>query len=93
LNAVLGFAQLLQRDKRDPLSERHLEMVAQIGAAGEHLLGLIDDVLSQSKLAQQAKPPHLAPSVAGPPSILVVEDDGALLAAVSKGIGAPSPLP
>ena len=93
LNAMLGFAQLLQRDKRDPLSERHLEMVAQIGAAGEHLLGLIDDVLSQSKLAQQAKPPHLAPSVAGPPSILVVEDDGALLAAVSKGIGAPSPLP
>jgi PAS domain S-box-containing protein len=53
LNAVLGFTQLLQRDKRDPLSEKHRHMVEQIGAAGEHLLGLIDDVLDLARVEKQ----------------------------------------
>ena len=30
LNAILGFAQLLGRDKQEPLSERHRDRVAQI---------------------------------------------------------------
>ncbi|HEX2870530.1 MAG TPA: PAS domain S-box protein [Polyangiaceae bacterium] len=53
LNAVLGFAQLLQRDKRDPLSEKHRHMVEQISTAGEHLLGLIDDVLDLARIEKQ----------------------------------------
>lgn len=53
LNAVLGFAQLLQRNKRDPLSEKQRHMVEQIGTAGEHLLGLIDDVLDLARIEKQ----------------------------------------
>jgi PAS domain S-box-containing protein len=50
LNAILGFAQLLGRDRREPLSERHKERVSQILRGGEHLLRLIDDVLDLSHI-------------------------------------------
>jgi PAS domain S-box-containing protein len=50
LNAILGFAQLLRRDRREPLSERHLDRVAQILKGGEHLLRLIDDILDLSRI-------------------------------------------
>jgi PAS domain S-box-containing protein len=54
LNSVLGFAQLLQRDVRDPLSQRHRERVAQIVKSGEHLLHLIEDVLDLSRIESRA---------------------------------------
>lgn len=50
MNAVLGFAQLLIRDTKQPLSERHRERVAQILRGGQHLLRLIDDVLDLSRI-------------------------------------------
>jgi PAS domain S-box-containing protein len=50
LNAILGFAQLLRRDRKEPLSQRHLERVGQILAGGEHLLRLIDDILDLSRV-------------------------------------------
>ncbi len=50
MNAILGFAQLLQRDKKNPLAERHKERVEQILAGGEHLLRLIDDILDLSRI-------------------------------------------
>ncbi len=50
LNAILGFAQLLHRDKKEPISARHGERVAQILKGGEHLLRLIDDILDLSKI-------------------------------------------
>lgn len=50
LNAILGFAQLLRRDRKDPLSQRHLERVGQILSGGEHLLRLIDDILDLSRV-------------------------------------------
>lgn len=50
MNAVLGFAQLLQRDRRRPLDERQLERVEHILRGGEHLLRLIDDVLDLAKI-------------------------------------------
>lgn len=50
LNAILGFAQLLRRDRKEPLSERHLERVGQILSGGEHLLRLIDDILDLSRV-------------------------------------------
>lgn len=50
LNAILGFAQLLQRDKREPITDRHRERVAQILKGGEHLLRLIDDILDLSRI-------------------------------------------
>ncbi len=48
LNAVLGFVQLLLRD--GGLNERQLSSVKSIGYSGEHLLGLINDVLDSAKL-------------------------------------------
>ncbi len=48
LNAVLGFARLMERDRG--LTGEHREHVAVISRSGEHLLGLIDDVLSFSKI-------------------------------------------
>ena len=50
LNAILGFAQLLHRDKKEPLSDRHRERAAQILKGGEHLLRLIDDILDLSRI-------------------------------------------
>lgn len=50
MNAILGFAQLLQGDKKEPLSDRHKERVAQILKGGEHLLRLIDDMLDLSRI-------------------------------------------
>jgi signal transduction histidine kinase/ActR/RegA family two-component response regulator len=50
LNAILGFAQLLTRDKREPLSERHRDRAEHILRGGEHLLRLINDILDLSRI-------------------------------------------
>jgi len=50
LNAVLGFAQLLRRDKKPPLSDRQKGMVDHVLKGGEHLLRLIDEVLDLSRI-------------------------------------------
>jgi signal transduction histidine kinase len=48
LNAILGFIQLLQRDATlGPTQREYVEIVAR---SGEHLLALINDVLSLSKI-------------------------------------------
>lgn len=48
LNAVIGFSQLLGRDSR--LTNEQSESLGVIHRSGEHLLGLINDVLSISKI-------------------------------------------
>ena len=50
LNAILGFGQLLQRDKRTPLSPRQRGMVDHIIEGGDHLLRLIDDILDLARV-------------------------------------------
>lgn len=50
MNAILGFAQLLRSDKREPLSARHAQRVDHILRGGEHLLRLIDDILDLSRI-------------------------------------------
>ena len=50
MNAVLGFAQLLSFDKREPLTARQAERIGRIEAAGRHLLALIDDVLDLARI-------------------------------------------
>jgi|CXWL01.1.fsa_nt_gi signal transduction histidine kinase/CheY-like chemotaxis protein/ligand-binding sensor domain-containing protein len=48
LNGVLGFAQLMaRRPARDPEDRRHLSIILR---SGEHLLGLINDVLSMARI-------------------------------------------
>jgi signal transduction histidine kinase/CheY-like chemotaxis protein len=48
LNAILGFTQIMTRDKRLPPD--HRQDIDIIYRSGEHLLGLINDVLDMSKI-------------------------------------------
>ena len=48
MNAILGFAQLLQRDPS--LTENQREKLSTIARSGEHLLTLINDVLEMSRI-------------------------------------------
>lgn len=48
MNAVLGFTTLLARDAENP--EKVREYTRKITASGEHLLGLINDILDVSKI-------------------------------------------
>ncbi len=48
LNAVLGYAQLIERD--DGLLPDHRSAVASIEKSGDHLLGLINEILDLSKI-------------------------------------------
>ncbi|MFL6603512.1 MAG: GAF domain-containing sensor histidine kinase [Steroidobacteraceae bacterium] len=48
LNGILGYAQLMGRDKR--LDTEQLERVAMIERSGEHLLTLINDLLDLAKI-------------------------------------------
>ena len=50
MNAILGFAQLLERDRKSPLDDRQLERIRHVLRGGEHLLKLIDDVLDLSRI-------------------------------------------
>ncbi|MBR9857051.1 MAG: PAS domain S-box protein [Gammaproteobacteria bacterium] len=50
LNAIMGFAQLLQSNKRSSLDERQLRQVDQIYRSGNHLLNLINDVLDLARI-------------------------------------------
>ena len=50
MNAILGFAQLLQADPDNPLAEDQAESVDQILKAGWHLLELINEVLDLAKI-------------------------------------------
>ena len=50
LNAVLGFAQLLENDRKQPLTERQRDRLQHVTRGGEHLLRLIDDVLDLSRI-------------------------------------------
>ncbi|MCV6636315.1 PAS domain S-box protein [Candidatus Albibeggiatoa sp. nov. NOAA] len=48
LNGILGYAQLLERDKN--LSDKQLQSLSIIQRSGEHLLTLINDILDLSKI-------------------------------------------
>lgn len=50
MNAVLGFAQLLQMNPQVPLHPRQADSVEQILKAGNHLLELINEILDLSRI-------------------------------------------
>jgi signal transduction histidine kinase len=50
LNSVIGFAGVLQRNKRGTFDGNDLLYLQRIRSNGEHLLGLIDTVLDLSKI-------------------------------------------
>jgi signal transduction histidine kinase/ActR/RegA family two-component response regulator len=50
LNAIVGFTQLLELDRADPLSPTQRERVGLIRSSGWHLLNLINDVLDLARI-------------------------------------------
>jgi signal transduction histidine kinase/DNA-binding response OmpR family regulator len=48
LNAILGYSAMVGADAN--LSDQHRKDLAVVGSSGEHLLGLIDDVLDMAKI-------------------------------------------
>ena len=50
LNAIIGYSEMLQEDAQDLGEESFVSDLAKISSAGEHLLGLINDVLDISKI-------------------------------------------
>lgn len=50
LNAILGFTQVMKRDQTGNISPEHQEHLNIISRSGEHLLGLINQILEMSKI-------------------------------------------
>ena len=50
LNSILGFAQLLDDQGKDPLTAKQARYVSNIERSGRHLLALINDFLDYSKV-------------------------------------------
>ena len=50
MNAVLGYAQLLLQNKKEPISARQQRQINQILKSGQHLLNLINDILDLSRI-------------------------------------------
>ena len=71
MNAVLGFAQLLNSDLEEPPSARQRQRLAQILDAGQRLLALIDDLLAIAHREMDPLPASGAPEL----HVLCVEDN------------------
>ncbi len=50
MNAVLGYAQLLLQNKKEPVTQRQRRQINQILKSGQHLLNLINDILDLSRI-------------------------------------------
>src|SRR3712207_1648370 len=50
LNAIAGYAQLLEMGIPGPVNERQLEMLRHVQRSQEHLLNVINDVLSFARI-------------------------------------------
>ena len=66
LNAVLGFAQLLEGDAQRPLDQLQRERVGHIDAAARHLLILIEDMMTLSRIESGSLAVTPLPLQAGP---------------------------
>ena len=64
LNAILGFAQLMESDSPPP-TPTQIESIAQILQAGWHLLKLIDEVLDLAKVESRQVPLSREPVLLG----------------------------
>ncbi|MBD1917739.1 MULTISPECIES: MHYT domain-containing protein [Cyanophyceae] len=82
LNAILGFTQILHDD--DGLSDDHRDLIAIVNRSGNHLLGLINNVLSLAKI--EANKISLDEAVFDLHYLLQSVDDMLQLKAEAKGI-------
>jgi two-component system cell cycle sensor histidine kinase PleC len=62
LNAVIGFADLMRQERLGPLGvPKYREYAEDIHASGEHLLGILNDILDFAKLEAGALVLHQEP--------------------------------
>ena len=59
MNAIMGYTQILQRDQK--MNSDQQKSLSIVGKSGDHLLGLIDDVLDLSKIEAGASQIALKP--------------------------------
>jgi PAS domain S-box-containing protein len=65
LNSVIGFTNVLRKNKQGTLREQDLAYLERIHANGLHLLGLINDILDLSKIEAGKMELELAPVALG----------------------------
>ncbi|MEO8621183.1 MAG: ATP-binding protein [bacterium] len=61
LNSVIGFSNILMRNKQNALDGTDIAYLARVNAAGTHLLGLINDVLDIAKIEAGRMELEMAP--------------------------------
>lgn len=61
LNGIVGFAEVLANQYFGPLNPRQLEYVKGVGAAGERMLDLIDDIVDLTSVGPRANGLERAP--------------------------------
>ena len=59
LNAILGFSSLMIDEITGPVNEQQRMQLARIKSGGQHLLSLIDEILSLSRLEARREEVHL----------------------------------
>jgi signal transduction histidine kinase/DNA-binding response OmpR family regulator len=50
LNAIIGFSEILKTRMADRAAERELKFLDNINSSGQHLLGIVNDILDLSKI-------------------------------------------
>jgi len=50
LNGIIGFGQVLLKNKKEPLSKNQANDIKQILSSGNHLLGLINEILDLARI-------------------------------------------
>lgn len=83
LNSILGFAQLLANSRKSPLNERQQRQVKQIEKSGQHLLGLINEVLDLAKIEAG----HLQLSLESLSLRTLIEDASDTMSGIAENAG------
>ncbi len=61
LNSIINFTRILSAGMRGPVNEGQVDYLNRVHASGEHLLGLINDILDLSKIEAGRMDLHLEP--------------------------------
>jgi signal transduction histidine kinase len=62
LNAIAGYAELLELGMRGPISDQQREAISRIRKSQQHLLGIVNDILTFAKTETGRIPIHLQPT-------------------------------
>jgi signal transduction histidine kinase len=67
INAIIGYAQLMEIGLAGPLTEEQQTQLRRISAGGNHLIGLIDDILDLSRIEAGRLAVERSPGFVGTP--------------------------